>query len=314
MATHSSEIVGDADPEEVVVVDKTTHKARRVTGAEGVRDALLSLGSNRNFVLSQLARTKRALFVEGDDFKILRAFARRLGLDRLATGYDFAVSPLGGFRRANEIRGICQGMEVALGFKAAFAAVLDRDYRCAQEVADLEAELAFLRFGRILARKEVENYLLVPVVIDRTLARQRAERIRRSGADVSVLPSARELLIEVTEPLKVEVQGPLVASEVDYGKFSMPKMDRSTLTTMAMRDFETRWSDLDTRLDLVPGKRVMSQLNALTQSRFGVTATPSRLVSDFTREEIPDDMKRLLRALDRFRTASAEKSERTEDS
>ena len=37
-------------------------------------------------MMSTIAQTRRVLYVEGEDFKILRRFARRLGLSELGTG------------------------------------------------------------------------------------------------------------------------------------------------------------------------------------------------------------------------------------
>jgi len=79
LATHSTEIVSEAEPDELVIVNKRWQSARRVKNPAQVQEVFGVLGSNLNPVLTQLAKTKRVVFVEGGDFSILGGFARKLG-------------------------------------------------------------------------------------------------------------------------------------------------------------------------------------------------------------------------------------------
>jgi hypothetical protein len=80
LATHSSEVIGDADPSEIAVIDKTKRAAERLRDIESVQVALSTIGSIHNISLARLAKNRRVLFVEGeDDFRILRRFARVMG-------------------------------------------------------------------------------------------------------------------------------------------------------------------------------------------------------------------------------------------
>jgi len=71
IATHSTEIMAEADPSEIVVIDKTTRSGERLRDAADVQAALEQVGSLQNISLARLARSKRVLFVEGDDFKAI---------------------------------------------------------------------------------------------------------------------------------------------------------------------------------------------------------------------------------------------------
>ncbi len=87
LATHSVEILSEADPSEILLVDKSQFSARRLRDIEGVQQALDEIGSIQNITLTELARNRRLVFVEGlDDYKILRRFAKILGLNELAAG------------------------------------------------------------------------------------------------------------------------------------------------------------------------------------------------------------------------------------
>ena len=73
-----------------------------------------ALGSNLNPILTQLAKTRRAIFVEGNDFQILSRFARKLELRGIANRSDFAVVSVKGFN-PERIRSLKGGMEISLG-------------------------------------------------------------------------------------------------------------------------------------------------------------------------------------------------------
>jgi len=64
LATHSTEIMGEADPSEILLIDKLKKSAERLRDIKGVQAALELVGSIQNITLTQLARNKRVLFVE----------------------------------------------------------------------------------------------------------------------------------------------------------------------------------------------------------------------------------------------------------
>lgn len=68
IATHSTEIIAEADPDEILVVTKKAHSAKRVADPSQLREIFGTLGSNLNPTLTQLARSKRVVYVEGKDF------------------------------------------------------------------------------------------------------------------------------------------------------------------------------------------------------------------------------------------------------
>ena len=79
-----------------------------------IQGVFSALGSNLNPTLTQLAKSKRAVFVEGKDFQIIGAFARKLGKQAVATRADFAVVPVEGYNPAQNQRS-SKGIELTLG-------------------------------------------------------------------------------------------------------------------------------------------------------------------------------------------------------
>ena len=92
-----------------------------------LREVFSVLGSNLNPTLTQLAKTRRVVFVEGKDFQIISRFARKLGANDVSLRREFAVVPIDGFN-PERMRNLKTGMEATLGGKILATAVLDKDY------------------------------------------------------------------------------------------------------------------------------------------------------------------------------------------
>lgn len=183
IATHSTEIMSEADPSEILVIDKGRRRAERLRDIVGVQAALEQVGSVQNITLTRLARNRRILFVENDyDFGVVRQFARRLGLAGLASGHEITSVALGGFSFWERVAAMGWGLEKTLGTSMLLAAVLDRDYRCSEEITEILQKLKkFLSAAFVHERKEIENYLLVPNALLRALEEAIQERRIRTG-------------------------------------------------------------------------------------------------------------------------------------
>jgi hypothetical protein len=135
IATHSTELVTGADPNDIVVITRTSRAGRRLKDPTQLQAVFKELGSNLNPTLTQLAKTRRALFVEGKDFQIISWFAERLGNQQVANRSRFAVISAEGFNPL-KVTDVTRGMEETVGAPMSRAAVFDRDYRCPAEVCD----------------------------------------------------------------------------------------------------------------------------------------------------------------------------------
>lgn len=196
IATHSTEIVTEAEANEIVLINKKRKSAKRISSQADVETVFRELGSNVNPILTQLAKTRRVLFVEGKDFQILSRFARKLGCVDVANRSSFAVVPMEGFN-PERARVLKEGIELTLGTSIKAAALLDRDYRSDAECAAIEKETAkFCALAKIHKRKEVENFLLVPQALDRAIEQRIADRERRIGVRCPPPRSAAEILDE----------------------------------------------------------------------------------------------------------------------
>ena len=298
LATHSSELVGEAERSEVVLVDKTQSSAKRLV-SDTHSDALDALGSRFNFALTDVLRQKMALLVEGDsDLKLLQRLGRRLSPKRLDGRAVPPVIALGGHRRGEAVE-IARAMRRLIGRDVRLAVVLDRDYRSDEEVLAVEAELKEeFAVAHILQKKEIENYLLVPDALRRALDGQPSEN------PTDGLPDIELLLRAVTDEMHGTVQSQYLARHLEYAKRSHSSMDPATLSEEALERFRVRWETLETRLGLVPGKVVLSRLNAVLQENGVKRPTIAQIASRIGARDIPTEMATLLANLDRMTAAS----------
>lgn len=300
LATHSTEIMGEADPSEILIVDKTKKSARRVKDVEGVQEAMNALGSMQNITLTQLARNKKVLFCEGVfDYKVLRRFAGKMGFSAFASGNDITQLASEGYSSWPKVQALAWGLKTTLGAEIKIAAIYDRDFWCDAETESVERKLkSELTFAHIHRRKEMENYLLVPSVLERCLSRLIVDRSKRDGSSV-VSASISNLLEEITDSHKFELQGQYVSKYTDFHRVS--GKDISTLSAESLRDFEGKWKSLAARMEIVCGKDVLKELRAKVSDLYAVTLTDLRIIDEFDIDEIPADLQLLLKALEVYR-------------
>ena len=300
IATHSSEMVAEADTNEVLVIDKTQRSAKRVRSSKGIQSALGSLGSIHVPTMTAIAQTRRILYVEGEDFKIFRTFARHLRLSELGAGFGIAPFPLGGFPTIQRIRAVTLGVSESIGGSLLFGGIFDRDFRPDEEINQLIESLSDeMEFITILERKEIENYLLVPNALDRAIERLLMEKARRTGGPIDAQQPAVELLQDIAGSMKVEIQAQYISKRTEF--FAHTPKDASTSNREAIETFEQKWGDDELRLHILPGKRVMSELVSRIQNDYGVSLTAARVIDQLHDNEIPRDLRQTLRTLDAFR-------------
>ncbi len=306
IATHSTEIISETEPSSLLTIDKKKRSAARVKDVSQVKRVFFALGSNLNPTLTQITKTRRVIFVEGLDFDILARFARTMLFDRLANRTDFALVKLDGFN-PKRMEDLAAGIELTIGSKTTRAVVLDRDYRSTEEVHQITNELkkhASLIY--IHKCKEIENYLLNPKALTKAISSRLNERVRRTGCELPDCPDVPALLDEITNSLKSEVLSQLVARHLDMAKKNYTSWDAATLTHKVIQDFEVAWSDPTVRLTIVPGKEILAQLNTRLQKCVSISISDVQVASHFLVEDIPDDLRNLIEALEGFRKAAVD--------
>jgi len=300
IATHSTEILAEAESGEILVLNKKGQTAHRIQNPSQLQSLFGALGSNLNPMLTQLAKTKRVLFVEGDDFSLLSAFARKLGLNSLANRSSFAVVPAKGFN-PSRVNDFTDGMEATLGVNIKRAVIFDRDYRSEATVNALKLDFdKTCVFAEIHNRKELENFLLVPIALERAIRGRIKEKQARGSSVLEFKDDIGEILEAVTSGVKSEVFGQYNAAGVKDLCSANKGMDPATASTTIHKEVEARWAVIEERLKLVPGKLLIAKINIFLQEKYGVTVTTNAVVSSMSVADVPVEMKNLMLSLETF--------------
>ena len=300
IATHSIEIITEAEADEIVLINKSRRTARRIKQPAELDQIFTLLGSNLNPVLTQLAKTRRAVFVEGKDFQILSRFAQRLGLTQVANRSEFAVIPVEGFN-PDRIRTLKKGIETTLGGKILAAAVLDKDYRCDGECSAIVRECKlFCNYVTIHECKEIENFLLVPEAIDRAAATRISDRARRTGKEATYAENASMALEDFCATKKSYVTAQYLANRRRFERANSRGIDESTINEIALQELDEDWQDVASRLRIIPGKEALAAVNQYLQKVYGVTVTPTAIIDAMQMDEISSKLVHLLQEISKF--------------
>lgn len=283
LATHSAEIVNEADHEDVVLVNRTRKTAARVSDADSLQEALNSIGSAQNIHLARLTKGRRILFLEGDDYRLLRRLASQFGFNSIADDVLITVVPIGGFSQSKRIQDTAWAFEKILKANISIAAVLDRDFRCPEEIDELlkDGRAAAPHF-HILGSKEIENYLLSPFAIAKAIDHKLKER--KSSA--TILPSdVSDMLEGIIANQKSDLLGQYVSNRVRYFATRSAK-DASTVVKEAIQNLDSDW--ISRKVAICSGKKTFASLNSRLQQDFGISITSNQVISHLRSNDVGD--------------------------
>ncbi|MGF9691573.1 AAA family ATPase [Rhizobium sp. 0TCS1.26] len=296
MATHSVEIINEADEMEVVSINSKYRNAKRIRSEEDYNNIRLYVGSSTNTDFARVAKTRKVVFVEGEDRKIFQILARSLGLDALAQSVVPFVK-LGGFEGWQRALGAVWAFKEILDLEISVFCIFDRDYRCNEEVSAYQTEFeANGLTSRILGRKEIENYFLDLTSLRAALNRRRVGRHKAALEEEDFL----RLIDQITTKFKSKVYGQRTAKKADYYKNIRSSHDHATVIEGVHAELEATWCDLQKRLHIVPGKEFLSELNSELQQQ-GIGQLTLRMISEsFDTKSIDPEFYDLLMELDSF--------------
>lgn len=300
IATHSLEIISDAEPDDIVLINKKRRSAKRIKQPSELLDVFSILGTGLNPILTQLAKTKKVVFVEGKDFQIIGKFAAKLSQTSVANRRDFAVVPVDGFNpeRARTLR---VGMETTLGGPIRAAAILDRDYRSDAECDAITSDCRnFCELVVLHKRKETENFLLIPAAIDRAAARRAFDHAKRGGTAKPYSGSAAVILDGFATANKAHVLSRYLAYRKRFERGRGSTLSEESMNEIVVKEFEKLWEDVDYRLLMLPGKEALRAVNQYLQKEHRISVTPTLIIESMKLEEVPAEVVDLVRSLTEF--------------
>jgi len=290
IATHSSEIMAEVEPENILIIDRQKAKSTFAPTLPAVQKVLNTIGSVHNLQLSRLWTSRRFLMVEGEDIAILKRFQNTLFPDATIPLDVIPSMSVGGWGGWNYAVGSSMFLENAVGEGITTYCVLDSDYHTNEEI---EARIKDAKTRgvqlHIWKRKEIENYLLIPQAIHRVVAANVAKN--------KPVPTALEITAQleiIAESLKDEV----LDSSASAIQHRNKGMDAGTANKKARERIEKSWKTVEERLSLVSGKRALSALSEWSNKNYGVSFSSLRVASELRAGEIDDEVKSVLKAIE----------------
>lgn len=308
IATHSTELISEADINDILVINKANQSAKRIKDPSQLRNIFQVLGSNLNPILTQIAKSKKVLFVEGKDFFIFSKIARILKKEQVANRSDFAVVPVEGFNPAR-LHAFKDGIEKTIGTKIVSAVIFDRDYRSDDEVKSEVNELSKGNlFAHIHSKKEIENFLIVPQAIEKAIITRIDEINLRTSRNITFNDKIDELLNTLSNEFKNRTQALLQSHRFKFEKSINPKHDESTIIEKILHEFDEIWNDLEKRLSIIPGKDFLSRLNVYLQDNYKISITHSNIINTLKPPQVPKEMIKLIDSIELLRNENNNKA------
>ncbi|MGW6743090.1 ATP-dependent nuclease [Streptomyces sp. NPDC055025] len=252
LATHSTEVLTEAEPESIVWVDKTRRRAVRAPKESNLDGLNAALGSSFNLAMAKALRAHGVIFVEGKDIRTLKRISRTLGLGKISEDISLAVVPMSGYSRWEHAEAFGWFLREFLGNTVKALVLLDRDYR-----TDAQVEEVIKRFdnvdvhAHVWRKKELESYLIIPETIARLTQCPVGE--------------VEGMIDDVMIGMQNKVTSRLLAEKVVTERPSGRSV--ATINEDGLNELAEKWKRSDFRYSICPPKEVMAAVNRELQNR-----------------------------------------------
>lgn len=287
LATHSLEMIAEAEPGSTVWVDRSRRTAQRSKKVGALSQIGRRLGSAYELGVARALRSRTVLFVEGQDMKVLSILARQLGLPATALQATYSVLELGGFSRRDRVTVFSETLE-ELGADVLSMVILDSDLKSERQ---LSSEVAMLNRDAVEVfvweRRELENYLLY----GEAFAKASGLSIGRCADVLSgILESLKDSTFDElnTQRMQEDVEG--------IGKFESKAF--SLKSSGLYGEFNRTWASLGGPQKLVDAKRVISLFNREIVRLHGKSVNAQKLARSIPPELIDPEVCEVLRRVE----------------
>lgn len=287
IATHSTEILAEANPNNILIVERSSPSSTFTTSLPAVQRVIDNIGSAQNLPLTRLWNAGRLILVEGKDLKLLKRF-QDLIFPETPNPFDALPNmPIGGWSGWPYAVGSAMLLTNAFDEQILTYCVLDSDFYPERVVRDRLAEAVEKNVRlHIWSKKEIENYLLIPSAIKRLLAQR---------SDVS--PTENEVidtLLEIAENLKNTTLDNLAQEclNLDRGR------GLGAANRQAREIVDYAWETQDGKLSIIPGKIAISNLSAWSQENFGISFGVNAIAYELNEEELHPEIKAVVEAIE----------------
>ncbi len=291
--THSVEIMSEVDVDEILIIDKKKSRSRFAGTLPAVQKLIEHIGSVHNINLAKLWHSRRCILVEGKDIKLLSDIHNILYPENTDSLSSYPNMPIGGWGGWSYAVGSSMLLNNAGGQSIEVYCILDSDYHTKEEREKRmkEAVIAGVHL-HIWSNKEIENYFLAPIIIQRAI-QSRIQKRKKAPTEEEI----DEVLGNIIEGQKDIVFDALsteiLARERGLGAGGANKKAREQI--------EKAWKTIKGKISIVSGKEVLSQLSKWSQEKYSVSLNASIVARNMTADEIPKELFNVVAAIENVR-------------
>lgn len=296
VATHSVEIMAEVEPEEILVVDRGRRHSRFTTSLPAVQKLVDHVGSVHNIQLAKLWHARKCLLVEGDDLKLLSELEQTLEPDVSDAVTALPNMSIGGWGGWQHAIGSSLFLQNTGGESITTYCILDSDYWTDEDIAEryTQATRAGVQL-HVWQRKEIENYLLVPAAIARHITARVSGESEAPGADL-IQTKLEEFANARWDETFDAFAANVLARDRGLGAGGANQRAREVL----MR----RCPDAASRVRVVSGKRLLSDLSNWSHQSYAVSISAVTLARTLGQSEIAPEVGRVLGSITHNRAVS----------
>jgi energy-coupling factor transporter ATP-binding protein EcfA2 len=291
VTTHSVEIMSEVDVDEILIIDKRGKRSRFAGSLPAVQKLIDHIGSVHNINLAKLWHSRRCIFVEGKDIKLLSEIHNILYPESTDSLSSFPNMSIGGWGGWNYVVGSSMLLKNAGGQSISVYCILDSDYHTREDHEDRinQAKKAGVHL-HIWSNKEIENFCVDAAVIQRAIQSRMAKKKKPPSVD-----KIKEKLEQIIEQLKDAVFDAL-STEIlarDRG------LGAGGANQQARKQIKKAWKSFDSRIALVSGKEVISSLSKWSQEEYNVSFNALLIARNMKPNEIPEEFVRVVNSIEK---------------
>lgn len=289
IATHSTEILAETEPNNILIIEKARKKSSFSTDLPAIQKILEKIGSVQNLHLTRLWSAGRLLLVEGKDMKFLKQFQSLLFPDSRFPLDALPNMPIGGWSGWPYAIGSAMLLTNSFGEQITTYCILDSDYYSPETIGKRKQEAAKKSVSlHIWSKKEIENYLIQPSVIERVIKRK-SENNFPSADDIE------EKIKEFTNELKYQT---IDCFSQEF--YNIARQKGIAKANMKAREYVDQfWTTTSQRLHIISGKKMISKLSSWADNNFGVSFGATTLLYAMEFHELDIEIKTVVSAIEK---------------
>lgn len=294
LTTHSGELLSEVDPGEVLIVDKKNSVSNFATSLKSVQTVVENMGGVENFQLYRLWNAKRFLVVEGRDIEFLSKIHELLYPNSKLIFANIPHQSIGGWGGWQRVLGTKDTFKNGFGDQITIYCMLDSDYKSIEEKQARQDEARRENIGlHIWKRKEIENYLLDPELLSRTI-----NSLVKRGGKKTTPEETRAYLDSLMDKWKNYILDS-ISTEV---YLQNREKGISYANNVARDRVDKAWSSFEGKLSIVSGKDLLSRIFQWAQDNFKVSPTIGSLFHYMITTDLDNEIIDVISAIENLTT------------